>query len=98
MKWHKRIWILCGTVSGAILVLFLALNLLGWRENMTILTGTVPQGSSHDTATAKAVSYMLSYFASVLIVPVLLLATGISYVWVRISKSSPRRLQLEGKL
>lgn len=83
MKWHKRIWMLCGAVCGAILVLFLVLNLLGWRENMTILTGTVPPGSDRAEASIKAVAYMLSYFASVLVVPILLLATGISYLWVR---------------
>ncbi|MGV3755985.1 MAG: hypothetical protein ACO1QS_11435 [Verrucomicrobiota bacterium] len=83
MKWHKRIWMLCGTVSGAILILFLVLNLLGWRENMTILTGTVPPGSDRAAASIKAVAFMLSYFASVLVVPILLLATGISYLWLR---------------
>jgi len=83
MKWHKRIWILCIAASGAILVLFLVLNLLGWRENMTILTGTVPPGSNHATASIKALAYILSYFASVLVVPILLMATGISCLWVR---------------
>jgi predicted benzoate:H+ symporter BenE len=83
MKWLKRIWIMAGAVSGAILVLFIILNLLGWRENMTILTGTVPPGSNRAMASVKAVAYMLSYFGSVLIVPILLLATGISWLWVR---------------
>lgn len=83
MKWLRILWIICGAVSGAILVLFFVLNLLGWRENMTILSGTHPQGSDAATASFKAMAYMLTYFASVLIVPVLLLTAGISYVWVR---------------
>lgn len=83
MKWHKPIWMLCVAVSVAILGLFLVLNLLGWRENMTILTGTVPPGTDRAEASIKAVAYMLSYFASVIVVPILLLATGISYLWGR---------------
>ncbi len=83
MKRHKPVWMLCVAVSIAILGLFLVLNLLGWRENMTILTGTVPPGTDRAEASIKAVAYMLSYFASVLVVPILLLTTGISYLWGR---------------
>ncbi len=83
MKWHKPIWMLCVAVSVAILGLFLVLNLLGWRENMTILTGTVPPGTDRAEASIKAVAYILSYFASVIVVPILLLTTGIGYVWGR---------------
>lgn len=93
MKWHKRIWIICGAISGAILILFLVLNLWGWRENMTVLTGTIPPGSDRASAGSRAVVYMLSYFASVLLVPILLLTVGISYAWTRIAASAARRLQ-----
>lgn len=83
MKWLNRIWILCLIVSSAIILVYLVLSLLGWRENMTIFTGTVPLGADRTIVSLKALAYMCSYFASILVVPILLLTALISYLWVR---------------
>lgn len=86
MKWFNRFWILCFAVSAAILGVFIVLSFLGWRENVTILTGTVPPGSNHATASMKALVYLASYFGTVLLVPILVLTNGISYVLVHLMK------------
>jgi len=85
MKWFKRFWILCFAISTAVLGVFIVLSFMGWRENLTILTGTVPYGVNHATASMKALVYLVSYFGAVLLVPILILTAVISYIWVQLS-------------
>lgn len=69
--------------AGLILAVYAVLHLLGWREAATILTGTIPNGTTAEAAGLKAVLYLAAYFAAVLIVPILVLASILSALWLR---------------
>ena len=56
---------------------FTTCHLAGWRECTTILCGTSPTGGGGDRyASWFGVIYVLLYFASIMIVPILVLAAG----------------------
>ena len=62
-----------------ILIMFAILHALGWREYTSVLSGTIPTGSSPMEASVKALAYMAAYFGSVLVAPILLIATAIRF-------------------
>lgn len=69
-----------GFVVRALLLtlIFLILELLGLRAYTCILCGSSPTGGAADSTLAiLAVIYILSYFAAVLLVPILLIAAAI---------------------
>lgn len=74
-----------GLLIWAALILggFGVVHLMGWRDAATILTGTIPEGSTAETAGLKAVSYLAAYFGSVLVAPILVLASALSALWLR---------------
>jgi hypothetical protein len=55
-------------------ILLLVLHLLGWREMITILSGTVPEGYSPPGAMVRAAAYMLAWFGTVILTPILAIA------------------------
>jgi hypothetical protein len=58
-----------------ILVLFVVAHLLGWREYTTFLTGTLGQTDvSWQWACFCGTTYLLLHFATILAVPILLIA------------------------
>lgn len=67
----------------SILLAFAAVHVLGWREATSLLTGTVPQGSSLGVTGFKAMFYMAAYFGTVIAAPILLIAAAIGYFWQR---------------
>ena len=58
-------------------MVFAVFHLLGWREATTILSGTPLPGDSYDDTAAKALFYLVSYFASVVAVPILVIAAAL---------------------
>jgi uncharacterized membrane protein len=56
-------------------ILLLVFHLLGWREMVTILSGTVPEGYSPQAAMIRAAAYMLAWFGTVILTPILAIAT-----------------------
>ena len=63
--------------AGALAAIYAALTAAGFREAMSVLSHTVPEGMSRDDAGAKAVIYLVSHFAFVLGTPILIIAAGL---------------------
>ncbi len=61
-------------------VLLLVFHLLGWREMVTILSGTVPEGYSPQGAMMRAAAYMLAWFGTVILTPILAIATFLRWI------------------
>jgi hypothetical protein len=66
--------------SVFISITFATVHLAGWRDYATLLTGTIPIGSSVHEAAIRAAAYLICYFGFVLAVPTLLLAAVILHV------------------
>lgn len=63
---------------GAILLVFyLIAHVCGLREKTAILSGTVPTGEGQMLEIALGLVYVLLYFATVVLVPVFVLAAGL---------------------
>ncbi len=69
--------------NGAVILvtIWLVLHALGWRECVSVLSGTMPDGWSEETVTRCGLSYLLAYFGAVLVAPALLLSELFS--WLR---------------
>jgi len=66
----------------AICVAYLIVHLAGLREYTSILNGTVGPGSaSRELSTVLGVTYIATYLAFVILVPVLILAALILKLW-----------------
>lgn len=61
-------------------ILLLVFHLLGWREMVTILSGTVPDGYSPQGAMVRAAAYMLAWFGTVILTPILAIATFLRWI------------------
>lgn len=60
---------------AAIIVIFhLTFRLLGWRQLTTVLSGTFPPNVEPTQAATCATLYLLSYFATILLAPIMTLA------------------------
>ena len=65
--------------ATVIMVAFAIVHALGWREFTTVLSGTIPKDNPEAEAAFKGLAYMAAYFAAVLVAPICLIATAISY-------------------
>lgn len=64
--------------AAGLTLLFAVAHLAGWRDHVSILSGTVPVGALGREATVGlGVAYVMLYFAVVLAMPILVLAAGI---------------------
>ena len=73
-------------MAATLAAMFLVCLVAGWRENTSFLCGTPPAGESADLAILLGLCYALSYFAFVLLVPILVLAAAIFAVLLRLSR------------
>jgi hypothetical protein len=62
------------TWAGIIVLFHVAFRLLGWRELTTVLSGTFPPNVEPTQATTCATLYLASYFAAILLAPIMALA------------------------
>lgn len=84
-------------VSAAVIAgVFVICQLAGWRENTSFLCGTPPAGESTGLAILLGLVYALSYFALVLLVPILVLAGAIFGVLLRLRCGILRRSRATG--
>ena len=67
----------------ALLVIWLVLHALGWRECVSVLSGTLPDHWNWEAAVLAAISYLLAYFGVVLVAPALLLSVLFRWLWKR---------------
>jgi hypothetical protein len=77
-----------GMILRALLIVlsFAICHALGWREHTTFISGSQADVVvDRSVSTLCAVAYMVAYFGSVLIAPVLLLAAIIINLWDRVS-------------
>ena len=79
-------------VAAVLAAVYWLLHLLGWREQVGFLSGNFPSGSGARWPLLQGVVYLLSYFAFVLAVPILVLAAGIFSVFSRLTRLRPRAL------
>lgn len=75
--------------AGAVTVAFALVHLAGWREQVTVLSGTLPPGGSFAAAQFKAATYLATYFGTVVGAPILLVAAALLKVWMRRSGGFP---------
>jgi hypothetical protein len=75
--------------AATILIAFGIVHALGWREFTTVLSGTIPKDNTEAEAAFKALAYMTTYFATVLVVPTLLIAAALNPALARICRISP---------
>jgi hypothetical protein len=58
------------------------------REQVSVLWGTLPAGSTYAAAQAKATIYLAGYFGAVVVAPILLLAAALMTLWNRLRPSA----------
>lgn len=73
-----------------------ATHLAGWREQVTVLSGTLPAGASLATAQFKAMAYLVAWFGTVVAAPILLSAAGLLRLWNRRETPSPEEAAAAG--
>jgi hypothetical protein len=61
-------------IAFTTLLFFLLMHLAGWRESMSILTGTIPPGQTFAKAHLQGALYLLGYLSSIILAPILLIA------------------------
>ena len=61
-------------LAAGILLLLAGAHLLGWRDHVSVLSGTVP---GEGGTVGQGVAYAGIWFAAVVVAPILVLATGI---------------------
>jgi hypothetical protein len=71
VRWPRGLAVNCAVLIWAV---WLALHALGWRESVSVLSGTLPDGWSSKTAMPCALGYLFAYFGAVLLAPALLLS------------------------
>lgn len=86
---------LCVWAGFAVLVLAAA-HLAGWREQVTVLSGTLPAGASLAAAQFKAMVYLVAWFGTVVAAPILLFAAGLLRVWNRRGTSPTEAVSTAG--
>lgn len=67
--------------AGAVTAVFALAHLAGWREQVTVLSGTLPLDSTFVTAQLKTAVYLAAYFGTVVGAPILLIAATLLKVW-----------------
>jgi hypothetical protein len=80
------------SIAGALTSIWIVIWALGWKECTTILTMTMPPDATSFSGTAeRAAAYLAAYFATLIIVPTLVLAAGLDWAWRRWRWSQVRR-------
>lgn len=76
--------------AAGLTLLYWALHLVGLRDYATVLSGGLPSAdASPHVAPILGVVYVLSYFAWVIMVPVLVLASGVLWALLRLFPERP---------
>lgn len=86
-------------IALTLFLLFLAAHFLGWRENTSILSGTMPAGNGSPLAGGlQGVTYALLWFSTIILVPILALAVALQKILERIllNHSSVRENNVPG--
>ncbi|MBK8267870.1 MAG: hypothetical protein IPK83_06020 [Planctomycetes bacterium] len=66
------------SIAVLIICTYAILHALGWREHVSIVSGTLSEaGGSFETQALQAGFYMCAYFGFTLLVPILLLAAAL---------------------
>ncbi len=75
-----------------LLLAFAAFHGLGWRVNTSLLSGTCVDYENPGSGQAQGVVYIVSYVATVVLVPIFVISAGIQGVFRRFlrSKKTPR--------
>ena len=64
--------------AGSMVALFVALHVLGWRDDTRIISGTAAGPGLDSALTAlRGVLYALAYFGAVILAPILIIAAGL---------------------
>jgi len=63
--------------AAALALIYGLLSMAGFRDYMSVLSLTFPEGSSRTWASIACLAYLLSYFTWILGVPILLIAAGL---------------------
>jgi len=69
--------------AGVLALIYFILSMAGFRNYMSVLSLTFPEGSSRNWATFACMAYLVSYFTWILGVPILLIAAVLMALWKR---------------
>ena len=69
------------------LAAFSLAHLLGWRDSTSIISGTLPTGTSFQSAAFQGTLYLFTWFAAILLTPILLIATALHFLLTRLFPS-----------
>lgn len=77
--WNRILSPVSFLAGAAVITLALAgVELAGWREHTTFLSGTaITVQSEYASSVLRGILYLLAYFGAVLIAPILVLGAGI---------------------
>jgi hypothetical protein len=84
--WYAERFSPAGFLQRAIVIslVYLLVHLAGWREYTSVLNGTVGPDSAGWTLSAfLGVAYVIIYLVFIILVPVLILASGILAGWLK---------------
>jgi len=76
-------------IAAALVAVYLVCDGLGWREYTSVLSGTAEPGNSSDLCWLLGVIYVVAYLGVTVVAPILVLATGIFLVLLRVSRQGP---------
>ncbi len=77
--------------AAAYALVYAILSLCGLRQYMSMLSLTVPEGSSRGVAFAACIIYLISYFFFILGTPIFILAAGLLAASSRVLAARPRQ-------
>jgi len=95
----RRFWDMCGAdffspkdfLRHAVLIVFVfsVAHLFGLREHTSFLNGTTGSVDlGYELSTLLGITYLVLYFAVVLLVPILVLAAGLVSLWLKYNASN----------
>lgn len=70
--------------AGVLAVVYAVLTICGVREHMSVLSLTFPDGTPRGLSLFLGVIYFLSYFSFLLLVPILVIASGLFSLFRRL--------------
>jgi len=78
--------------AALIAVVYVIEHLLGWRDYTSILSGTLPAaGAEGELNAILGMLYILTWFAFVILAPILLIGAVLNYALRRVSDRQPLR-------
>ncbi|MEO0586001.1 MAG: hypothetical protein AAF078_00015 [Planctomycetota bacterium] len=74
--WAASIWV---ALACVVWLVFAGMHALGWRDSLSLLSGTLPDAGPSTGAAMAALAYGAAYLLSVSLAPILLIAAMLRF-------------------